>query len=470
VDVIAYTSVENLINQALDIGEIGEELGVQYIVEGSIRRAGERVRINVQLVETETRRHLWAERYDRGFDEFFNLQDELITQVVEKIAVTTTPSEAAQIERLPTASLEAYHNYLLGQQAGYISSGAGWHEIKKYYDRAIELDPDFAEAHSALARLAVYAWRTDINDVISGARARNLAFESASRALEIDPANAQAYSVLAVLQLADHQHTDAIASARKAVLLAPGSAEAHLDLGLVLAYSGESKEAVAEVETALRLDPGSPDTLLYAGIAFVLDGQYQRAVDVLSRARLERQDSAEVWTFLLAAYGFQEQEKEAAEALTGLLNLYPNLNLEYIRAREDYFRRPEDLEHLLRGLGQAGLPEWPFDFRGVESDLLDADELRQVVENKTWVGRHLNGVEFFQQATSSGSLAYRSENSFQTGSGKFDGNRFCQRFDDDVLNNFTCGYVYRNPKGSAKTHDKYIVVMPGTLRYFSLSP
>jgi adenylate cyclase len=470
VDVIAYTSVENLINQALNIEEIGEELGVQYIVEGSIRRAGERVRINVQLVETETKRHLWAERYDRGFDEFFDLQDELIAHVVEKIAVTTTPSEAAQIERLPTNSLEAYHNYLLGQQAGYISSGAGWHEIKKYYDRAIELDPDFAEAHSALARLAVYAWRTDINDVISGAMARNLAFESASSALEIDPANAQSYSVLAVLQLADHQHTDAIVSARKAVQLAPGSAEAHLDLGLVLVYSGELKEAVDEVETALRLDPGSPDTLLYAGIVFFFDGQYQRAVDVLSRARLERQDSEQVWTFLLAAYGLQEQKIEAAEALTGLLNLYPNMNLEYFRARENYFRRPEDLEHLLRGLDQAGLPEWPFDFRGVESDLLDAEELRQVVENKTWVGKHLNGVEFFQQVTSSGSLAYRSENSFQTGRAKFEGNRFCQQFDDDILNNFTCGYVYRNPKGSAETHDDFVVVMPGTLRYFSLSP
>ena len=470
VDVIAYTSVENLINQALNIEEIGEELGVQYIVEGSIRRAGERVRINVQLVETETKRHLWAERYDRGFDEFFNLQDVLIAQVVKQIAVTTTPSEAAQIERLPTTSLEAYHNFLLGQQAGYISSGAGWYEIKRYYDRAIELDPNFAEAHSALARLAVYAWRTDINDVISGARARNLAFESASRALEIDPGNAQAYSVLAVLQLADHQHTDAIASARKAVQLAPGSAEAHLDLGLVLVYSGELKEAVAEVETALRLNPGSPDTLLYAGIAFLFDGQYERAVDVLLRASLERQDSEQVWTFLLAAYGLQGQEEQAAEALTGLFNVYPNMNREYIRARENYFRRPEDLEHLLRGLAQAGLPEWPFDFRGVEADLLDAEELREVVEDQTWVGNHLNGVEFFQQATSSGSLAYRSENSFQTGSAKFDSNRLCQQFDDDILNNFTCGYVYRNPKGSVETHDEYIVVMPGTLRFFSLSP
>ena len=186
---------------------------------------------------------------------------------------------------------------------------------------------------------------------------------------------------------------------------------------------------------------------------------------------LSGKNSEQVWTFLLAAYGLQDQEQEAAaEALTGLFNVYPNMNREYIRARENYFRKPEDLKHLLRGLAQAGLPEWPFDFRGVEADRLDAEELRQVVEDKTWVGKHLNGVEFFQQATSSGSLAYRSNNSFQTGSAKFDGDRFCQRFDDDILNNFTCGYVFRNPQGSAQTHDEFIVVMPGTLRYFSLSP
>jgi TolB-like protein/class 3 adenylate cyclase len=236
VDVIAHSSVRNLINQEINIAEIGQKLGVQYIVEGSIRRAGDRVRINVQLIETETELHLWAERYDRGFEEFFDLQDELIAQVVKKIAVTATPSESAQIERLPTTSLEAYHNFLRAQQAGYISSGTGLLDTIRYYEKAIKLDPNFAEAHSGLARLAVAAWRTDADDVISGTKARKLAFESASSALEIDPANAQAYSVLAVLQLAERQHDNAIVSARKAVKLAPGSAQAHLDLGFVLAF------------------------------------------------------------------------------------------------------------------------------------------------------------------------------------------------------------------------------------------
>ncbi len=469
IDVIAHSSVENLINQKIEVGEIGRILKVNYIVEGSIRRDEDRVKINVQLVETEGNRLLWSERYDRVFDEFFELQDEVISQVVENVAVSVTPTESAQIERLPTTSLEAYHYFNRAQKAGYSRSSDGAYDALNYYEKAIRLDPEFAAAHSGLARWAVAAWRTDIGHVMSGTRARKLAFESASRALEIDPDNAQAYSVLAILQLAESQHDDAIASARQAVQIAPGSAQAHLDLGLVLAFSGESRQAVKEVETALRLDPGSPETLLYAGIVFFIDGQYQRAVDALAKAKPERWDSEQLLTFLAASYGLLEQATEATKAVDDLLSLYPNMCLEYYRARETYFRRPEDLDRLLRGLTVAGLPDWPFDFRGAESDRLDAGDLQNVVEDNTWVGKHTNGIEFFQQISKSGALAYRSESSFQTGSAKLEGDRLCQRFDNVVLNNYTCGYVYRNPGGSAATLDEYVVVMPDSLRYFTVS-
>ncbi len=469
IDVIAHSSVENLINQEIEVGEISRILKVNYIVEGSIRRDENRVKINVQLVETDRNRLLWSERYDRAFDEFFDLQDEVIAQVVENVAGSVTPTETAQIERLPTTSLEAYHYFNRAQKSGYASSSDSANEALQFYEKAIRLDPDFAAAHSGLARWAVAAWRTDISHVMSGTRARKLAFESASRALEIDPDNAQAYSVLAILQLAESQYGDAMASARKAVQIAPGSAQAHLDLGFVLAFAGDSRQGVREVETALRLDPGSPETQLYAGIVFFIDGQYRRAVDALSRARPERRDAEQLLTFLAASHGLLEQITEAARITESLLSLYPNISLEYYRVRESYFRRPEDLERLLRGLKLAGLPEWPFNFRGAESDRLDAENLRKVVEENTWVGRHTNGVEFFQQISKSGALAYRSETSFQTGSAKLEDDMLCHRFDNAVLNNYTCGYVYRNPGGSAASLDEYVVVMPDSLRYFTLS-
>jgi adenylate cyclase len=468
--VIAYSSVRPYENQAINVAEIGHALGAQYIVEGSIRRAGDRVRINVQLVEAESGRHRWAERYDRDFDEFFALQDEVISQVVSEISVSLTASESAQIERLPTTNLEAYDYYLRAEQAGYIDGGTGLIDTMTYYEKAISLDPEFAEAHAGLARAAVAAWRSDIQQVIPGAKARAVAYEAASKALEIDPANGQAYSVLAVLQLADGRHEAAIESARKAVELGPGSAQAHLDLGLVLAYSGKSKLGVTEIETVLRLNPKpTPDTHFYAGIVLFIDGQYQRAVDSFSKARAGLQGSDSIWGFLAAAHGLLGQKEEAANAVTILLENYPNLSIEYYRARNFYFRRPEDLDRYLQGMRLAGLPAWSFNFQGQESDRLKGAELSKLVEDKTWAGKHSNGTEFYQQVTSSGALAYRSENSFQTGTATIEGDKLCQRF-DTTLNRKMCGYVYYNPDRTSNSEDQYIVVMPDSLRYFSVTP
>jgi len=467
--VIARSSVFAYKNQAINVGEISRELGAQYIVEGSIRKSGSKVRINIQLVDAATSRHLWAERYEREFDQFFALQDDVITQVVSAVSVTLTEEESAQVERPPTTNLQAYDFYLRAEQAGYIGGTFELIDTMNLYQKAVDLDPEFTEAHAGLARVAVEAWRMDIGE-ISGARARALAYESASRALEIDPANGQAYSVLAVLQLADGHHDAAIQSARKAVELTPGRAAAHLDLGLVLAYAGESKQGIDAIETALLLNPKpTPDTDLYAGIVLFIDGQYQRAAEVLARGERERYGTEPGWIFLAAAHALLGHNEAAATAISSLLDKYPNSSVEYISARDTYFRRPQDLEKLLAGLHEAGLPEWAFDFRGSVSNRLDEQELRSIVEDKTWIGQHVNGIEFFQQNDRSGSMAYRSKNSIQTGTVSIQQGMLCQRFEGTTLSKDLCGYVYKNPSGAAITHDEYIAAMPDTLRYFTVT-
>jgi len=276
--------------------------------------------------------------------------------------------------------------------------------------------------------------------------------------------------VLAILQLADGHHAAAIKSARKAVKLGPGRADAYLDLGLVLAYSGEPKQGIEQVETAMRLSPKpAPNILLYAGIVFFIDAQYQRAVETLSKAQDDPLGNESLWIYLAAAYTLLNQKEEAAKAITKLLELYPNMNTEYIRARDSYFRQTKDLDRLLLALDAAGLPNWPFDFQGQESNQIKELELSDVVEDKTWIGKHSNGTEFFQQVRSSGSLAYRSKNTILTGTASIQNNMLCQRFDGATLNKDMCGYIYHNPDGSVETRDKYIVVMPDTLRYFSVA-
>jgi adenylate cyclase len=467
--VIARSSVFAYKNKAINVEEISQELGAQYIVEGSIRKSGSKIRINVQLVDAATSRHLWAERYEREFDEFFALQDDVITQVVSAVSVTLTDEEAAQVERLPTTNLQAYDYYLRAEQAGYIGGTFDLVNTLNLYRKAIALDPEFTEAHAGLARAAVEAWRMDIGE-ISGARARALAYESASRALEIDPANGQAYSVLAILQLADGHHDAAIKSARKAVELTPGHAMAYLDLGLVLAYAGESKQGIEAIETALLLNPKpTPDTELYAGIVLFIDGQYQRAADALARGERGRYGTEPGWHYLAAAQALLGHKEAAATTISSLLDRYPNSSVEYISTRDTYFRRPEDLEKLLAGLRGAGLPEWAFGFRGSVSNRLNEQELRGIVEDTTWIGQHVNGIEFFQQSDRSGTMAYRSKNSFQTGTVSIRKGMLCQRFEGTTLSKELCGYVYKNPAGTAGTHDEYIAALPDTLRYFTVT-
>jgi adenylate cyclase len=467
--VIARSSVFAYKNKAINVGEIGQELGARYIVEGSIRKSGGKIRINVQLVDAATSRHLWAERYEREYDQFFALQDDVIKQVVSAVSVTLTDKESAQVERPPTTNLQAYDYYLRAEQAGYIGGTFNLADTMDLYQKAIDLDPEFTDAYAGLARAAVEAWRID-SGVIHGATARALAYESASKALEIDPANGQAYSVLSVLQLADGHHDAAIKSARKAVELTPGRATAYHDLGLVLAYSGETQQGIDAIETAMLLNPKpTPDTELYAGTVFFIDGQYQRAEAMLSRTERERYGSETLWTFLAATRALLGHKEDAAKTIAGLLDRYPNVSIEYYRARDTYFRHPKDLEKLLAGLRDAGLPEWAFDFQGLESDRLDEQELRKIIEDKTWIGKHANGTEFFQQIDRSGSMAYRSKNSIQTGIVKIRQGMLCQRFDGTALSKDLCGYVYKNPVGTPATQDEYIASLPASLRYFTVT-
>ncbi len=467
--VIARSSVFAYKNKPINVVEIGRELGAQYLVEGSIRRSGDNVRINVQLVDTESGRHLWADRYDRNFAEFFELQDEVIAQVVSAVSVSLTATESAQIEKPPTSNLQAYDYYLRAEQSGYISGLNTVAETIALYQKAIELDPEFTDAQAGLARAAVEAWRNDSGD-IHGAAARALAYEAAERALEIDPANGQAYSVLAILQLADGHHDAALKSAQKAVELTPGRASAHLDLGLVQAYSGESKRGVESVETALRLNPKpTPDNELYSGIVLFIDGQYERAEAALARAENAGFGSEPLWAFLASARALNGRKEAAAEALASLLDRYPNSSTEYFRARDTYFRRPQDLEQLLAGLREAGLPRWAFAFEGSESNRLDESELRALITNKTWVGTHSLGIDFFQQFDRNGSMAYRSSSSIQTGKASIRDGKFCQHFDGTALNRDLCGYIYRNPGGSNGERNEYVVSMPASLRYFTVA-
>lgn len=474
--VIARHSAFAIQDTAGKIQDVAAELGVRYVLEGSLRRAGPRLRVNVKLIDALSGLSLWAERYDRNYADLFALQDDLIEKIIAALSIQLTEGEKEKLARIPTDNLEAYDYYLRAEQEGfYYSDVETYRRALSYYQRAIDLDPDFAEAHAGIARIAVDVWRNHYTFLWSGAVARKIAYDAAGQALRLDPDSARAHIVLALLQLVDGRPVEAQASARNAVAVEPNHAETLGNASLVLAHAGVRSEALAGLEKALRLEPAPPPSFrLLAGVVFYIAEDYERALPLLEAARDGLPMAEPAREYLAAAYAYADEQAKAKQEVAGLKELYPETNLEHYRSLYGYWRKG-DLDHHLEGLRKAGITNWPFGFEGREADRLGAAELREVTTGRTWIGRQHNGTNFMQHFDEAGNLAYRSPNSFITGTARIRGDRLCQRFEGHFLDRETCGYVYRSPAEPAEADDAadrppadYAHVSPHALEYFKL--
>jgi adenylate cyclase len=468
--VIARHSVFAIKGTAGKIQDVAAELGVHYVLEGTLQRADSRLRINVKLIDALTGLSLWAERYDRQYADLFAVQDDVTGKIISALEVKLSEGERDQIARIPTDNLEAYDYYLRAEQEGfYYTDVDTYRRTLSYYQKAIDLDPDFANAHAGIARVAVDVWRNDYNYLWSAAVARKIAYDAAGQALKLDPNNARAHTVLALLQLVDGRESEARNSAGRAVAAQPNDAEIVGNHALILAQTGSHSEAKADMEKALRLDPAPPPTLqLLAGIVFYIARDSARAVPLMEAARdaLPRAEPAR--EYLAAAYVDRGDQSLASKETGKLLELFPDSNLTYYGYLYDYWRE-DDLRHHLDGLRKAGVPEWPFGFSGAPADQIGEAELTTMVNNKLWRGKHKNGTEFVQYFDTGGNTAYRSANTNITGLVEVRGNLLCERFGGYFLDRMVCGYVYRNMQPDHRDAE-YIHVTPRALMYFSIAP
>ncbi|MEZ2126552.1 MULTISPECIES: adenylate/guanylate cyclase domain-containing protein [unclassified Sinorhizobium] len=466
--VIARHSVFAIQDTGGKIQDVAAELGVHYVLEGTLQRAGSRLRINVKLIDALTGLSLWAERYDRQYTDLFAVQDDVIGKIISALAVKLNDRERNQLARIPTENLEAYDYYMRAEQAGLTYSDVEtYRETLSYYQKAIDLDPGFADAHAGIARVAVDVWRNDYNFLWSAAVARKIAYDAAGQALKLDPNNARAHTVLALLQLVDGRETEARVSANQAVLAQPNDAEAYANLALILAHTGDHEQAMTEMEKALRLDPSpSPSFQLLGGVVFYIANDNDRAISLMEAARDVLPNAEAAREFLAAAYVEQGEQARAEKEKSKLLELFPESNLTYYSYLYDYWRE-DDLRRHLTSLRTAGIPDWPFGFQGAETDQVTGEELRDLVSGKTWLGKHRNGTQFLQFFDKAGNTAYRSANTNITGTIEIQENRLCEQFAGYFLNRMVCGYVYRNKSGE-EPGMTYIHVTPQALKFFSI--
>jgi adenylate cyclase len=353
--VIARNSALAYRGRAIKVQEVSRELEVRYVLQGSVRKVGNRVRIVIQLIDGHTGAQLWAERYDRELIDIFAVQDEVATQIVSALAVTLTQGERHRMQRKDTDNLEAYDNYLRGRRLVFQRSARAVEEARPLLERAIDLDPQFAQAYTMLACTYILDHANGWHE--ASGRSLEKAHELAQMAVARDGDDPEAHWALGWTLLLGRQHDRAMAEVRAALRYDPNFALAHSLLGQVLYYSGRSAEALHPLATAFRLDPNNDQDphLHYLAQAYFCMGRYEDAAAVLKRRIVRKPDTDMSRVLLAACCGHLGRVEEARSLWQEALAISPGYSLEH-RRRVLPYKDPADFEHVVDGLRKAGLP------------------------------------------------------------------------------------------------------------------
>ncbi len=283
--VISRTSVMQYKNQAKRMSEIGRELNVRTVLEGSVRKSGSRVRIAVQLIDAGDDKHLWAENYDRSLEDIFTIQSEIAQEIANALQIRLLEEDRARIGKVPTADTEAYLLYLKGRYQSELVTKEGSMTAIGYFEEAVQRDPRFALAFAAIA--AAYH-RLGFLEMLPSAEASAKADVAASRALALDPGLAEGHIALAWVLFHGLDFRGAMREVRRALELNPNLSGAHVAAGQTLQYAGRFEEAFAEMEKALELDPLSAPTLREVAACYLYGGRPERAAE-LFRSAIEKE-------------------------------------------------------------------------------------------------------------------------------------------------------------------------------------
>ncbi len=352
--VIARNSVFTYKGRAVRVQEVSRDLGVRYVVEGSVRKSGNRVRITAQLIDGMSGGHMWAERYDRDLTDIFALQDEITEKIVAALQVKLTEGEQEQVARRYTENLVAYDYFLRGRADQARATKETNAQAREMFERAIELDPNFAGAYAVLSHTYSRDWSYQWSD---DTQALERASEAAKKAVTLDDSLPLAHARLAWIYLWRRQHEQAIAEVKRAIFLDPNFAEGYARLGIILTYAGRPGEGIDLVKKAMRLDPHYPPLyLFYLGHAHYLVGQYEEAIAVLKRSFTRNPDQLPSHLDLAVIYCELGRKEEARAEVAEVLRISPRASLEGQRETM-LFKDQALLERYLENLRKAGLPE-----------------------------------------------------------------------------------------------------------------
>jgi TolB-like protein/Tfp pilus assembly protein PilF len=346
--------------KTVEIKQVGRELGVRYVAEGSVRKIGSRVRVTVQLLDAASGYHLWTERYERELDDIFALQDEIVRAIVAALPGRLEDAGREIARRKPTSSITAYDLVLLGNERWRQLTVKGMAEAREHFRSAVALDPQYARAHVNIA------W-TIVCDVFLESPATatlDEALREIETALDIDDGDAWSHGVFAQLLFLRQEDDKAEIHFSRALALNPNDADVAAVFANILVYWGRWREALTWIRAAKRLNPFPPNLYhWYHALALYSGREYERAVKALMEAR-----SLDRWShgLLAACYAQMERLGEAQSEADAFVSerrrelnangeAAPAKSLDLARARAERYRDPTDREHFLDGLRKAGL-------------------------------------------------------------------------------------------------------------------
>lgn len=326
--------------------EVCRDLGVRYILEGSVRKAGQRVRITARLIDGNSGGQLWAERYDRELADIFAVQDEVTECIVDTLEVTLV---GKPVPRPELENPEAYDCVLRGREQYRRFTRDGNAAARDLFQQAIALDPDYAEAYAALSETCLHDW------FHGDSAALDRGFDLAKRAESLNPSHPLVHEALGSFYLFKRRHAEAVAAAERWLEIEPGSAEAHANLAGLLQFAGKPERVAGLIEKAKQLNPFYPFFYtLYVGQAQFVMHRFEEAAKTISRSIAHNPDSLPAHFFLAACYGQLGETGRAREAVEAARKISPDLSLAQVRAIAAY-KRQEDLALLIEGLQKAGL-------------------------------------------------------------------------------------------------------------------
>ncbi|HEV8712563.1 MAG TPA: adenylate/guanylate cyclase domain-containing protein [Candidatus Binatia bacterium] len=355
--VIARNSAFTYKGKAVKVQDVSKEMGVRYVLEGSVRKSGDLVRVTAQLIDGPTGGHVWSERYDRPLTDIFTVQDEVTQHIVAALRVEVMEAEMARVRRVPTENLTAYDLSLRGMELVV----RAWNETKKeaneqarqMFEQAIALDPQYARAYSGLSLTCFLDWFSRwSSDPI---QAMERAVELGQRAIALEDSLPSSHALLGHLYMWKSQYEQAIAEGERAIALDPNNAEGFVMLGNTLVFAGRPREAIGLIEKAMRLNPRYPVRYLATlGIAYTHAGQCEKAIPLMKKFLAVNPNVGPAHYHLAICNAEVGQLEEARTEVAEMLRLQPHVSVEWLRQNGAY-KDLATLERHLAALRKAGL-------------------------------------------------------------------------------------------------------------------